>query len=126
MTDSTVLRQVEEDAAKRLRELAKKAPEPMSLMLAKQHEALDGAHALPEKYRKPLFEANAVDNAAGVYSRWDNSDPFARARMAHYLRQGYDKPSEVLKEFHPKLQARLFENQKRGEAAMRALTEKAA
>lgn len=60
-------------------------------------------------YKRPQFNDAAIARnrqAAQAAARVDNSDPFAGARMALYLAQGYVYASDELKDAHAKEIAR--------------------
>lgn len=47
-------------------------------------------------YKVPAFALDKVKEAAASHAKWNDSDPFAYARMVHYLRMGYELPSDIL------------------------------
>jgi len=53
---------------------------------------------LPDVYRGPTVDQDRVQEAAGLWAQANSSDPFARGRMALFLRRGFEFPSDVKKE----------------------------
>jgi hypothetical protein len=50
----------------------------------------------PERpFKRPVYDRNVVVRAARLHADAHRSDPFAGARITHYLKQGYVSPSEV-------------------------------
>lgn len=71
-------------------------------------------------FKRPVFDpgrgAALIDGAARHHAEAWASDPFAWGRTRHYMRQGYETPSEVEKDAHGILIAR-----KRGGATFAAV-----
>ena len=44
---------------------------------------------------RPTYEKRIVDAGVRAHAEANNSDPFAAARIKHYIRQGYVLPSEA-------------------------------
>lgn len=47
-----------------------------------------------------------IEIASGIYARAYNADPFARRRIDHYMRMGYELPSDVIEHASAVLKAR--------------------
>lgn len=88
-------------------------PEPMGIIMERQEEVL----RLPP-YRAPNYEPGRIEQAARAHGQAHESDPFAFARMALYLRKGYELPSTILKEAKTRIHVRELERRglKAGEA----------
>jgi hypothetical protein len=78
----------------------KEAPEPMALIMGRAEEIL----RQPD-FRKPHVDGRRVHEAAKAWALVDVSDPFAYARMALHLRQGYELVSDILEDANVKLRA---------------------
>lgn len=83
-------------------ELDHKRPEPMSLFHKREKQGMIPDPKLP----LPQHGMGVVDRAAKAMADWDNSDPFAYNRTALYVRQGYLRPDEIIKEMGMRTLAR--------------------
>lgn len=79
----------------------REAPEPMAIILSRQEDVL----RLPP-YRKPNVNERAMDDAARLHADLHNSDPFALARITHYMAQGFELVSDVAADARRGLQVR--------------------
>lgn len=83
-------------------ELNRKHPEPLSLFNKRLK-----AGEIPERpVRKGFATLGQIANAASAMADWDHSDPFAYNRTALYVRQGYLRSEEVVKEMTQRTIAR--------------------
>jgi len=58
------------------------------------------------KHKLPIYARSDVHDAAKLHAQANDSDPFAYARAAHYLRRGLALPSEVASDARARLAAR--------------------
>jgi len=80
----------------------KRHPEPMSLFHQRERDG-----EVPSSVRpKPQVTKGMIDKAATAMAEWDNSDPFAYARTALHVKQGFLNPREVVEEMQKRTVAR--------------------
>ncbi len=77
-----------------------KTNETPALLALLEQRWRDFIHGIPDPTPdrpapRPYYEQRIVDAAVRVHAEANNSDPFAAARIKHYIRQGYALPSEV-------------------------------
>lgn len=66
---------------------------------------------LPE-HKKPHVNGEYLQRmnaAVDAYARANRSDPFARDRIALYLRQGYEFPSDILDESNGRMRSQAWQ-----------------
>lgn len=87
---------------KAVKELNAKHPEPMSIF----HKREKSGEIPSERLKKPDVTAGQAAKAGEAMAAWDNSDPFAYGRTVLYVKQGYLRSDEVVKEMSQRTLAR--------------------
>lgn len=66
---------------------------------------MSGVKILHMPAAEPRFNRE-IENAARLHAQAQSADPFAYIRSKHYMKMGYDLPSDVIHDAIQKLEAR--------------------
>lgn len=86
-----------------VRVIRKGSAETMSLLLNRYSEHVA---PLPDEYKVSQYSDAIIEEAASAYAAWDNSDPFAKARMRLHCQRGIENPHQIAPEFRSKKRVR--------------------